>query len=139
MTMSRPTGCSLARCAVPGTYEIVYRILKRYGESGKWIYIKRGKLEANPASVLKEVIGPDEIKLYRSWDHKQNFLNCVKSRKETIAPAEIAHRSISIGLLGEIAMLTERKLRWNPDKEIFLNDEQANRMLSRPMRSPWHL
>jgi predicted dehydrogenase len=112
---------------------------KWYGESGKWIYVKRGKLEANPASVLKEVIGPDEIKLYRSWDHKQNFLNCVKSRKETIAPAEIGHRSISVGLLGEIAMLTERKLRWDPDKEVFLNHEQANRMLSRPMRSPWHL
>jgi len=112
---------------------------KWYGESGKWIYVKRGKLEANPASVLKEVIGPDEIKLYRSWDHKQNFLNCVKSRKETIAPAEVAHRSISVGLLGEIAMLTQRKLRWDPDKEVFGNDEQANRMLSRPMRSPWHL
>jgi predicted dehydrogenase len=112
---------------------------KWYGESGKWIYVKRGKLEANPASVLKEVIGPDEIKLYNSRDHKQNFLDCVKNRKETIAPAEVAHRSISIGLLGEISMLTERKLQWDPDKEIFLNDEQANRMLSRPMRSPWHL
>ncbi len=112
---------------------------KWYGESGKWIYVKRGKLEANPASVLKEVIGPDEIKLYRSRDHRQNFLNCIKSRKETIAPAEIGHRSISIALLGEIAMLTKRKLRWDPDKERFLNDEQANRMLSRPMRSPWHL
>jgi predicted dehydrogenase len=112
---------------------------KWYGESGKWIYVRRGKLEANPASVLKEVIGPDEIKLYRSRDHRQNFLDCIKSRKETIAPAEIGHRSISVGLLGEIAMLTKRKLRWDPDKEIFLNDEQANRMLSRPMRSPWHL
>ena len=112
---------------------------KWYGESGKWIYVKRGKLEANPASVLKEVIGPDEIKLYRSRDHKQNFLDCVKNRKETIAPAEVAHRSISVGLLGEIAMLTERKLKWDPDKERFLNDEQANRMLWRPMRSPWHL
>lgn len=112
---------------------------KWYGESGKWIYVKRGKLEANPASILKEVIGPDEIKLYRSRDHRQNFLDCVKNRKETIAPAEIAHRSISVALLGEIAMLTERKLQWDPDKERFLNDEQANRMLSRPMRSPWHL
>ena len=112
---------------------------KWYGESGKWIYVKRGKLEANPASILKEVIGPDEIKLYKSRDHKQNFLYCVKNRKETIAPAEVAHRSISVGLLGEIAMLTERKLQWDPDKEIFLNNEQANRMLSRPMRSPWHL
>jgi predicted dehydrogenase len=112
---------------------------KWYGESGKWIYVKRGKLEANPPSVLKEVIGPGEINLYRSRDHKQNFLDCIKSRKETIAPAEIGHRSISVALLGEIAMLTERKLRWDPEKEIFLNDDEANRMLSRPMRSPWHL
>jgi len=112
---------------------------KWYGESGKWIYVKRGKLEANPPSVLKEVIGPDEIKLYESQDHKQNFLDCIKSRKEPIAPAEVGHRSISVGLLGEIAMLTERKLHWDPEKEIFLNDEQANRLLSRPMRSPWHL
>ena len=112
---------------------------KWYGESGKWIYVKRGKLEANPPSVLKEVIGPGEINLYRSRDHKQNFLDCIKSRKETIAPAEIGHRSISVALLGEIAMLTERKLRWDPEKEVFLNDDGANRMLSRPMRSPWHL
>jgi predicted dehydrogenase len=112
---------------------------KWYGESGKWIYVKRGKLEANPPSVLKEVIGPDEDKLYESRDHRQNFLDCIKSRKETIAPAEVGHRSISVGLLGEIAMLTERRLRWDPDREVFVNDEQANRMLSRPMRSPWHL
>ncbi len=112
---------------------------KWYGESGKWIYVKRDKLEANPPSVLKEVIGPDEINLYRSRDHKRNFLDCIKSRKETIAPAEIGHRSISVALLGEIAMLTGRKLRWDPEKEVFLNDDGANRMLSRPMRSPWHL
>ncbi len=112
---------------------------KWYGEAGKWIYVNRGKLEANPPSVLKEIIGPDEVKLYESRDHRQNFLDCVKSRKETIAPAEVGHRSISVGLLGEIAMLTERKLRWDPKKEIFLDDERANRMLSRPMRNPWHL
>jgi predicted dehydrogenase len=89
---------------------------KWYGDKG-WIYVKRGKLEAEPASVLKEVIGPDEIKLYRSRDHRRNFLDCVKSRKETIAPAEVGHRSISVGLLGEIAMLTERKLRWDPESQ----------------------
>jgi len=112
---------------------------KWYGENGKWIYVNRGKLEANPASVLDEVIGPDEIRLYESRDHTQNFLDCVKTRKETVAPAEIGHRSISVGLLGEIAMLTESKLRWNPDKEVFLNNEKASRLLSRPMRSPWHI
>ena len=112
---------------------------KWYGENGKWIYVRRGKLEANPASVLEEVIGPDEIRLYESRDHTQNFLDCVKTRKETVAPAEIGHRSISVGLLGEIAMLTESKLRWDPDREVFRNNEKANRLLSRPMRSPWHI
>jgi predicted dehydrogenase len=109
-----------------------------YGENG-WIHVKRGKLEASSDKIIKEVIGPDEIRLYNSRDHQRNFLDCVRSREKTITPIEIAHRSISVGLLGEIAMLTERKLRWDPENEIFLNDDGANRMLSRPMRSPWHL
>jgi predicted dehydrogenase len=109
-----------------------------YGEKG-WIHVRRGKLEADPPDVIKEVIGPNEIKLYESRDHQRNFLDCVKSRKKTITPIEIAHRSISVGLLGEIAMLTEQKLRWDPEKEVFLNSDEANRMLSRPMRAPWHL
>ena len=111
---------------------------KWIGDKG-WVYVKRGKLESEPKSVLKEKIGSDEIHLYESRDHKQNFLDCIKSRKDPIAPAEIGHRSISVGLLGEIAMLTEQKLKWDPDKEIFLNSDAANRLLSRPMRAPWHL
>lgn len=109
---------------------------KWIGDKG-WVYVKRDKLEANPAGVLNEVIGPNEIHLYKNRDHKQNFLDCVKNRKETIAPAEIGHRSISVGLLGEIAMLTEEKLKWDPDKEVFIDNERANSYLSRPMRSPW--
>jgi predicted dehydrogenase len=109
-----------------------------YGEKG-WIHVDRGKLEAGPETILDEVIGPDEIHLYESRDHQQNFLDCIKNRREPIAPAEVGHRSISVALLGEIAMLTERKLRWDPDREIFLDDDEANRMLSRPFRSPWHL
>jgi predicted dehydrogenase len=109
-----------------------------YGEKG-WIHVNRGGLWAEPLSILKEVIGPGEKKLYESRDHKQNFLDCIKSGRETICPAEIGHRSISVGLLGEIAMLTERKLRWIPEKERFINDEEANRYLSRPMRAPWHI
>ena len=110
-----------------------------YGDKG-WIHVDRGnKLDAEPKSILNETIGPDEIRLYDSRDHQRNFLDCVLARKKTIAPIETAHRSISVGLLGEIAMLTEAKLKWDPDKEIFLNNDQANRLLSRPMRSPWHL
>lgn len=110
-----------------------------YGEKG-WIHVDRGDvLQASDPKILREEIGPEEIHLYVSTNHQRNFIDCVKSRKETIAPAETAHRSISAGLLGEIAMLTERKLRWNPETEQFLNDEAAGRYLSRPWRSPWHL
>lgn len=110
-----------------------------YGEKG-WIHVDRGDvLQASDPKLLQEEIGPEEIHLYESRNHQRNFIDCVKSRKETITPAEIAHRSISAGLLGELAMLTERKLRWNPETEQFLNDEAAGRLLSRPFRSPWHL
>jgi len=109
-----------------------------YGEKG-WVHVDRGRQATNPAELWNEKIGPGEMRLYESRDHQQNFLDCVKSRQKTIAPIEVAHRSISVGLLGEIAMRLERKLHWNPDKEEFVNDPEANRMLSRPMRAPWHL
>jgi len=109
-----------------------------YGEDG-WIHVNRDGLWAEPKSVLNEVIGPDEIRLYKSRDHYQNFLDCVRTRKQTITPVEIAHRSISVALLGEISMLTGRKIKWNPDKEEIIGDAEASRLLSRPMRAPWHL
>jgi predicted dehydrogenase len=111
---------------------------KWYGERG-WVHVNRGGLDAEPRSILDEVIGPDETRLYDSRDHKQNFLDCVKSRKETIAPAEVGHRSISVGLLGEIAMLTGRKIRWNPETEEIIGDPGASALLGRSYRQPWTL
>ncbi|MHC4507941.1 MAG: Gfo/Idh/MocA family protein [Planctomycetota bacterium] len=104
-----------------------------------WVHIKRGQIDAQSKSLLTSTIGPDEIHLYKSNNHKGNFLDCIKSRSATIAPVEVAHRSCSVCLLGEIAMRLGRKLDWDPDKEQFINDEMANRMLWRPMRSPWRL
>ena len=104
-----------------------------------WVYVKRGFIDANPKSLLTSTIGPDEIHLYKSNNHKANWLECIKSRSETVAPAEVGHRSCSVCLLGEIAMRLGRKLKWNPEIEQFIGDEQANRMLWRPMRSPWTL
>jgi len=109
-----------------------------YGDKG-WINVNRGGISAEPKSVINEVIGPGEIRLYKSRRHEQNFLDCIRTRQETVAPVEIGHRSISAALLGEIAMLTGRKLKWDPEKEIFPDDPDANRYLSRPMRAPWHL
>jgi len=97
-------------------------------------------ITAEPASILKSVIGVDEIHLYTcSGGPERNFLDCVRTRKLCYYPAEIGHRSVTVCHLGNIAMLLGRKLRWDPDKERFDNDRQANRMLSRAMRSPWHL
>jgi len=109
-----------------------------YGEKG-WVHVDRGRQATNPPELWNETIGPNEDRLYESLDHHQNFLDCVKSRKKTITPIEVACRSISVGLLGEIAMLLERKVRWDPVKEEFVNDPEASRLLSRPMRAPWHL
>lgn len=104
-----------------------------------WVYVKRGHIDANPKSLLTSVIAPNEIHLYKSNNHKANFFDCVKSRAETVAPVEVGHRSTTVCILGYIAMLLGRKLKWNPEKERFVNDYEADSMLSRPMRSPWHL
>ena len=123
---------------VVGDYDHLSRGTKWYGEKG-WVHVNRSGLWAEPESILQEKTGPDDIHLYNSRNHMVNFLECVKNRRECICPAEVGHRSCSLGLLGEIAILAGRKLKWDPDKEIFLGDEEANRYLSRPMRSPWHL
>ena len=108
------------------------------GDRG-WIFVTRGAIDAEPKSLLKETIGAGETKLYVSNHHKANFYECVKSRAETIAPVEVAHRSCSACLLGDIAMRTGRKLKWDPAKEQFIGDPVVSMMLSRTMRSPWTL
>jgi predicted dehydrogenase len=108
------------------------------GDKG-WVKVSREEIRAEPESLLREKIGPDEIRLYRSKDHTENFLDCVKSRKETVAPPEIAHRSATVCHLGNISMRLGRKLAWDPDRERFVNDPEADRMINRAMRAPWTL
>ena len=102
-----------------------------------WAWATRGKHDANSKNILESAIGKEEIHLYKSANHYRNFIDCIISRKETIAPAEIGHRSISISHLGNIAMMLEQDLVWNPKTERIVNNEKANSMLSRPMREPW--
>ncbi|MFH1719149.1 MAG: Gfo/Idh/MocA family oxidoreductase [Planctomycetota bacterium] len=109
-----------------------------------WVLVGREFIDAEPKSLLTATIGPDEIRLPRSSDHRRNFIDCVKSRQQTICPVDTAMRSDTICHLDDIAIRLGRsplrgKLKWNPEKEQFINDDQANRMLTRPMRTPWHL
>ncbi len=97
----------------------------------------RGKHRVFPAKLEDTVIGEDEIRLYKSENHYRNFIDCIQSRKETIAPAEVGHRSITISHLGNIAMMLGQDLDWDPEKEQFINNFAANQLLSRQMREPW--
>ena len=104
-----------------------------------WVWANRGRHETFPKTLIYDTIGPEEIHLYASNDHVRNFIDCVLSRQQPVAPIEVGHRSISLAHLGNIAMRLQRDLEWDPDKERFINDAQADRLLSRPMRSPWHI
>jgi len=108
------------------------------GDKG-WVWVDRGGFDAQPKSLLKDTIRPDEINLYRSPGHHRNFLDCVKSRRLTITPAEVAHRSASVGHLGLVAMAVGRKIKWNPDTEEIAGDSAAAALLGRAKREPWNI
>jgi predicted dehydrogenase len=124
----------------------------RFEGTEGWVQYSSGKLQTYPESLKSSVIGSNEIHLpvgnarqtedaYRNYlpDHVRNFLDCIKSRHEPVGPVDIGHRTASICNLGNIAMRLKRKIRWDPDKEQIVGDDEASRMLSRPMRAPWTL
>ena len=106
------------------------------GTEGK-LWSSRTEHKVEPESLSDSVIGPNEIHLYKSDNHFRNFIDCVISREEPIAPVEVAHRSITIAHLGNIAMMLEKDLEWDPLSEKITNIPEANKMLSREMREPW--
>lgn len=128
--------------------------IKFEGTNG-WIFVTRGNytatasdpvapgqvkpLDASDPKILTSVIEPNEVHLYESTDHHGNWLSSIKSRKDPISPIEIGHRSCSACLIHHIAMKLKRKVYWDPDKEKFNNDDEANKMLSRPQRSPYKI
>ena len=104
-----------------------------------WVYVNRGQIDAHPKSLLDETFGEGDVKLPVSDNHFRNFIDCVISREEPVAPVEQAHRSISICHLGNIAMLLGRDLQWDPEREQVVGDHSAHSMLNRPYRAPWVL
>jgi len=100
----------------------------------------RAPVQASSQTILDSVIGPEETHLYTcpQGEHR-NFLDCVKSRKDPYFPAEIGQRCNTICHIGNIAMQLRRKLRWDPEREQFLDDPTANRLLGRAYREPWRL
>lgn len=108
------------------------------GTEGK-VWADRGRHDAEPKSILTSEIKADEIHLYKSDNHVGNFIDCMISRKETVVPIEVAHRSISLAHLGNIALILRRDLKWDPENEKFVDVPGANFLLHRAYRAPWVL
>lgn len=127
----------------------------KFEGSNGWVWVTRGNyratasdpvnnegmkpLDASDPKILTSVIGPNEFHFKVSDDHHGNWLESIKDNKNPIAPVEEAHRSCTACLLHHIAMKLDRKIRWNPDKEEFVNDPEAAAMLSRPQRKPYNI
>ncbi len=107
------------------------------GEKGS-IQSARGSLKASDMDLIKEPMGEKEWKAYPSSNHRRNWIECIRSGKPCICPAEVGHRTASICHLGNIGYRLKKKLKWDPVKEQF-DDAEANKHLSREPRAKWKL
>ena len=122
---------------------------KRYGRTTShgtafegadgWVHVDREGINAHPKELLSTQFGPNDIRLYESNNHVRNLLDCVKSRAATICPVDEAVQGDIICQISDITIRLEQKLKWDPVKERFVNNDAANRRLTRVMRSPWTL
>ncbi len=108
------------------------------GTEGR-IAVDRSALVSDPPDIVREPLRPNDVHLYRSDSHSGNFLECVRTRKRPICDADIAHRANSALLLGGVAKQLLRTLKYDPQAEQFLNDDEANRLLSIAKRPPWRV
>ena len=104
-----------------------------------WVQVNRDYIRASSPSLLDVKIGPNEINLYNSKDHIGDWFSAIRKRSTPICDVETAHRSVSVCHLGNLSVQLDRTLHWDPEKEVFINDEQANRMRDRAKNSPWLL
>ncbi len=126
----------------------------RFEGSHGWIFVTRGNyqatasdpvtfdanrkaLDASDPKIITSEIGENEIHLYKSDNHYRNWIDCIRTRRQPIAPVEVAHRSCSACLLSHIAMKIPKKLKWDPVREEFTNSDEANAMLKRAQRKPY--
>jgi hypothetical protein len=107
------------------------------GNNG-WIFVNRGKIEASDPAILQEPLSKKTVELYASDNHMGNFFDCVRSRKAPICEAEVGHRSVSVCHLGGIAIRLGRPLQWDPRKERFVGDREADKWIGREQRAPFN-
>ena len=109
-----------------------------FGDKGM-VHVDRGRLEAEPESLLKVALRPEDEHLYESNNHHGNFLECIRTRRDPVSPVEAGHAATTLTIVSDIATRLGRKVTWDWKAEKFIGDEAADRYLSRPMRPPWSL
>ncbi len=111
----------------------------RFEGTDGWIWVNRDKIEATDRELLSKPLPEDAEKLYFSNDHKGNFFDCMRSRKDPICDVEVGHRSASVCHLGAISLRTGKSLQWDPEKEMFIGEHaaEANHHVAREMRKPY--
>lgn len=137
--------CRITHTYANGTKLIVGQLQKDIpggctfiGTKGK-IFVDRGKIVSTPEDILKEPLADNAERLYKSKNHHQNFLDCIKSRELPICDVEIGHRSATVCHLSNLAARLGRKIQWDPVNETIVGDAEAAAMVSRPYRAPWTL
>ncbi len=104
-----------------------------------WVWVTRGNIDAEPKSLLNEKLGPNDVHLYKSTDHHNDWLDCVEQRRRPICDVEIGHRSVTVCHLGTTCLRLGRSIRWDPVTEQIVGDDEAARWVGKPLRAPWHL
>jgi predicted dehydrogenase len=110
-----------------------------FGTKGRWIWVDRGGIKASDESILKTKMGKNDFRFRKEGNHMTDFLNCVVSREETIAPVNAGHRSASIGHLGKIACMLGSSFTWDPKKEVIKDNPALNGLITRKYRGEWSL
>jgi predicted dehydrogenase len=110
------------------------------GDEG-WVHVNRSRTKSKPESLRTAKLRSDDIDLAdgATGSHYHNFVQCVRSRQDPIAPVEAGHQASYLGMIAEISVKLGRSLEWDPRAEKFLGDDEANGLLAAPMRAPWQL
>ncbi len=108
------------------------------GDKG-WVHVDRSGIWAEPESLLKVEFKDTDIKLTDSTHHGGNLLECIRSRKDPVSDVDAAHKATILGMQADIAARLKQKLRWDPKAAHFVNNDDANKMLERPMHNGWKL
>jgi predicted dehydrogenase len=108
------------------------------GDQG-WVHVNRYGIWAEPESLLKVNLKAGDLHLHESNNHQEDFIRAVRTRGDTASNIEAGHKASYLGMIAETSVRLKRKLKWDPAREQFAGDMEANQLLTRPMRSPWYL